>query len=124
MKINGFILINDNIGVRDEDGGVIIQPRNIQTKNVKKGPAIDAVLFSKPSVNAIGDPWKQLGNITARRQRNDLIEAAGHERVFRPAKTFREDTYKLPYAHQTDRVAFTKNFKDEEGAIMVAPRNI
>lgn len=99
-------------------------PRNILTKNVKKGPAIDSVLFSKPTVNAIGDPWRQLGNITARRQHNDLIEAAGHERVFRPAKTFREDGYKLPYAHMSDRVAFTKNFKDEEGAIMVAPRNV
>jgi len=37
---------------------VAIDPPNIKTKNVKKGPSIDSVLFSKPSYNAIGDPFK------------------------------------------------------------------
>lgn len=108
---------------KDEDG-VIIAPRNILTRNVKKGAAIDSVLFSKAAFTSIDDPYKAHGNITARVQRNDLIEAAGHERVFRPAKTFREDKFKLPYTHMTDRVPFTKNFKDENGDIVTAPRNV
>jgi len=37
---------------------VQIDPRNITTKNVKKGPAIDKVLFSAPGYNCLNDPWK------------------------------------------------------------------
>lgn len=36
---------------------VLIDPRNIITKNVKKGPGIDAVLFSHPGYHTVSDPY-------------------------------------------------------------------
>ena len=44
----------DNDGVKE----VAIDPPNIRTNPVKRGPGIDGVLFSKPSYTAIGDPFK------------------------------------------------------------------
>ena len=45
----------------DKDGEnpkeVLIDPPNIKTNPVKKGAAIDKVLFEKPSYIAVGDPY-------------------------------------------------------------------
>ena len=37
---------------------VLIDPPNIRTNPVKKGPGIDKVLFSVPGYNAVGEPYK------------------------------------------------------------------
>ena len=37
---------------------VLIDPRNIITNPVKKGPSIDKVLLLRPSYNAVGEPYK------------------------------------------------------------------
>ena len=48
---------------------------------------------------------------------------AGHDKDFKPAKTVQEKV-KAPYEHMTDRVEVKKKFTDEEGNVMIAPKNI
>ena len=109
---------------RDEEGNVITQPRQITTKPIKKGPAIDGVMLSKTaSYNAVGEPFKDVGRAIAfRKQDNEKIAAAGHEKAFSPSKIVKL-SYKAPYEHQAERVNVVKNFKDEEGNVIVQPRN-
>lgn len=47
LKLVNKIKFNSDLARRDNDGGVITDPRNFTTKNSKKG-SIDSVLFSKP----------------------------------------------------------------------------
>ena len=50
------------IARRDEEGNVITAPRQITTKPIKKGPAIDGTLLSKTaSYNAVGEPFRDVG---------------------------------------------------------------
>ena len=93
------------IARRDEEGAVITAPKQITTNPIKKGPAIDSVLLSKTkSYNACGEPFKQVGAaIVGRKQDNDKIAAAGHEKVFSPSKIVKL-TYKPPYEHAQERV--------------------
>ena len=42
---------------KDEDGKVIIGPRNFYTKKMKRGKT-DAVYFGRQSYNACGDPFQ------------------------------------------------------------------
>lgn len=43
---------------------------------------------------------------------------------FRPAKTVRDKTgYKAAYEHMSDRVDVKKNYRNEDGAVALAPRN-
>jgi len=37
---------------------VVIDPPNIRTNPVKKGAAIDKVLFAAPGYNAVGEPYQ------------------------------------------------------------------
>ena len=103
---------------------MITQPRQITTKPIKKGPAIDGVMLSKTaSYNAVGEPFKDVGRAIAfRKQDNEKIAAAGHEKAFSPSKIVKL-SYKAPYEHQAERVNVVKNFKDEEGNVIVQPRN-
>lgn len=78
-------LSNLNVALKDEDNNVITAPKNVTTKNVRKGH-VDSVLFSKPSYNAVGEPYNAAGAIATRKQDNQAIAAAGHEKLFAPAK--------------------------------------
>lgn len=48
---------------------------------------------------------------------------AGHDKVFKPAKTVPEKV-KAPYEHVTELVDIKKKIRDEEGKVIIAPRNI
>ncbi len=56
----------------DKDGEnpkeVLSDPPNIRTNGVKKGAAIDSTLFSLPGYNAVGDMYKQRGNVLERKE--------------------------------------------------------
>ena len=78
-------LSNLNVALKDEDNNVITAPKNVTTKNVRKGH-VDSVLFSKPSYNAVGEPYNAASAIATRKQDNQAIAAAGHEKLFAPAK--------------------------------------
>jgi len=55
--------------LKDEENNVIIAPKNVTTKNVRKGH-VDSVLFSKPSYNAVGEPFNASSAIATRKQDN------------------------------------------------------
>lgn len=48
---------------------------------------------------------------------------AGHEQAFRPAKHFKIPV-KSSYIHLTDYTEVKKNYKDEEGHVKIAPKNM
>ncbi len=52
----------------DNPKEVICDPPNIRTKPVKKGAAIDSTLFGAPGYNAVGDMYKQRGNVLERKE--------------------------------------------------------
>ena len=66
----------------------MIDPPNIVTNPIKKGPAIDSTLFGKkPVYNAVGEPFKEAAKaMVARGTDRTRIAAAGHEVQFKPAK--------------------------------------
>ena len=97
-------------------------PKNITTNNVKKG-GVDKCLFSHPTYNACGEPFQEARYaMQTRKQNNAAILAAGHEKNFAPAKILKKN-YKPPFEHMTDRREIVKNYRDEEGAVITAPRN-
>ena len=53
-ETNKFVAKTAN---KDEDGNVIIGPRNFYTKKMKRGK-IDAVYFGNQSYLAVGDPYQ------------------------------------------------------------------
>ena len=103
-----------------EDGSVMIQPRNIMTTGLKKG-GIDKVLFSAPSKNC-DEPYVMPGNAIARKTNMNAITGAGHEKNWTYAKVKKEGM-QMTYEHMTDRREVVKNFRDEEGNVVIAPRN-
>ena len=52
-----------------------------------------------------------------------MWEAAGHDKNFKPARHFRSDIHKTPYEHIDEPPAKKKNYRDEDGAVIVENRN-
>lgn len=125
---NAFIPKTRNV---DEDGRVVTGPRNFYTKKNKVGKT-DGVLFMKPSYNAIGDPFKAAAVGMTRTTKKDGHIAAGHDKVFFPAKLqnglnsgqANHNNIKAPYPYMPLGPGPKKDFKDEEGQVKVGPRNI
>ena len=110
------------IARRDEEGAVIIAPKNITTNNVKKG-GVDKALFSHPTYGCVDEPYKNPGVPLARTTNMGAIANAGHEKNWVFAKKVKERDYHASYEHMTDRREIVKNYRDEEGAVIIAPRN-
>jgi hypothetical protein len=105
---------------------VVIDPPNIGTRPVKKGAAIDSVLFSKPGVNALGDPYVQrYGGVLDRKENRGRQIEVGNEKPFKPQSHVKH-AVKASYIHMTDFVEIQKNYKDEENPrdVVIPPRNI
>ena len=93
---------------------IMIDPPNIRTNPVKKGAAIDKVLFMKPTYNALGDQYKKpIACLTRSEDRTAQI-AAGNEKRFKHQSRVKERYYKAAYEHKTDFVEIQKNFRSEE----------
>ena len=92
---------------------------------MKKGPSIDAVLFSKPGYVACGDPYKQTGNLLSRKENRQRQVECGNEKPFKPQSRVRHPV-KAAYEHMTDFVEIQKNFRSEENPrdVIIAPPNI
>ena len=76
----------------------MIAPKQIITSPMKKGSHINSVMFSTPSFNAVGEPFKEVGAVIARKTNMAKIQEAGHEKVFSPSKIVKL-SYKPPYDH-------------------------
>ncbi len=82
---------------------VLIDPPNIRTKPVKKGAAIDSVLFSRPGYNAEGDKYQQRGNMLERKENRARQIENGNEKPFKPQSRVKH-AVKSAYEHMTDFV--------------------
>ena len=108
-----------------EEKYVMIDPPNIVTTGVKKGAAIDSTLFSKPTYNAVGEPFKEAGkSMLGRKTDTEAIARAGHEVQFKPAKQVKQNM-NAAYEHLQELNHIQKNYKSEENPrdIVTAPRN-
>lgn len=107
---------------------VISDPRNIRTNAVKKGPALDSVLFKAPSYVAVGDPYVQLyGDILGRKEYRTIQIEHGNEKPFKPQSRVKvRHGYTSSYAHMNDFVEIKKVFCDPENPrdVIIPPRNI
>ena len=98
---------------------------------MKKG-ANDKQLFSKPSYNAIGDPFKMAALGITRTSKKDGHIAAGHDKNFVTAKLVNginggqanSHNIKPSYPYMPLGPGPKKNFRDEEGDVKIAPKNI
>lgn len=117
-------MFKEKIARKDDDGKVIVGPRNFTTKPMKKGKVGKSVFFdADPQYVTIGDPFKEAAGAVMRTSVKDGHIKAGHDKDFKPAKTVQEKV-KAPYEHMTDRVEVKKKYTDEEGNVMIAPKNI
>lgn len=91
------------------------------TRKGHKGHA-DDVYFMKPTYVATGDPFKDAAKMSLRSSKFEGYKDAGHETDFKPAKTI-QDKVKAPYEHLKEIDEKKKNYRDEEGAVITAPRN-
>lgn len=98
---------------------------------MKKG-ATDKELFMKPTYNGIGDPFKMAAiGMTRTTKKNGHI-AAGHDKNFVTAKLVNglnsgqanSVGVKASYPYMPLGPGPKKEFKDEEGAVKIGPRNI
>ena len=105
---------------------VLIDPPNIKTNNVKKGAAIDKVLFSKPGYNAVGEPYKPSTFSLVRKEDRAYQITQGNEKPFRPQSEVKKRLYTASYAHMTDFVEIKKNYLDPENPrnVLINPPNI
>lgn len=106
---------------KDEDGKVILEPRNFTTKKAKTG-RLDAVYFDKPSYVSVENPFKtpleKVLRSTAEEGHKPL-----HDVKFKPAKHVKERYYTAAFDHMTERVDVKKDYRDEDGGVITAPRN-
>ncbi len=103
----------------------MIDPPNIRTNPVKKGPAIDKVMFGVKSYNAVGDPYvPREGNVARKENRARQIEV-GNEKPFKPQSMVKVKV-KSAYEHMTDFTEIQKNFRSEENPreVLTMPPNI
>ncbi len=109
----------------DNPKEVISDPPNIRTRPVKKGAAIDSTLFSLPGYNAVGDMYKQRGNVLERKENREQQIACGNEKPFKPQSRVKHPV-KSAFVHMNDYVQIEKNFKNEENPrdVDIPPRNI
>ena len=74
-------------------------------------------------VFSLGDPFKEAPIAVGRFTVKDGHLKAGHDKVFKPAKTVPEKV-KASYEHVTELVDVKKKIRDEEGKVIIAPPNI
>jgi hypothetical protein len=102
---------------RDKEGAVIIEPKNVSIRPLKRGKTAD-VYFSKPLFHTIGDPYDKRKSVKPQEQ----AENQDAEGPFKPAGPF--DPGYSSYPHEASEVYKKKNFRDAEGAVVLPPKNI
>lgn len=100
------------------------EPRNFYTNKTKKGKD-DKVYFNRPTYVTSGDPFKQVALQTmGRSYSKDGYLKAGHDKPFKPAKSVSVKVPRPPYEYVPLGPGPKKSYKDDDGAVMVGPRNI
>ena len=88
----------------------------------------DDVYFSKSSYIAVGDPFKQVANMALMGTRSAAKDGhlkAGHDKAFSPAKLIvhQRKEMQAAYEYKEEGVDKKKNYRDEDGGVVVGPRN-
>lgn len=109
---------------KNDDGDVEIKPRHIQTcvNGPKKGAADDVLFSTAPRAMINGEPYENAGKYLMRTS-IPLTKPAEHDRPFRPAKHIRL-SHNAAYDHLTDYKEIKKNYRDEDGDVVLPPKNI
>jgi hypothetical protein len=71
----------------------------------------------------LGDLYQTPSTKILRTLQKDKHLEAGHGRAFRLPMKVPSRNHSLGYQHKTDLVKLKKNFRDEDGSVIVAPRN-
>jgi len=80
-------------------------------------------MLSRPDYVSIGDPYKP-ANKELRASKKDGHLQAGHDVAFKPAKIVKDQaSFVSSYGHMNDRVEVKKNYRDEDGEVILEPRN-
>ena len=105
---------------------VVIDPPNIRTRPVKKGAAIDKVLFSAPGYNAVGDKYQPPNFSLIRKEDRNMQIQSGNEKRFKHCEKVKQRDYTASYEHMTDYLEKPKNFRSEENPreVISMPPNI
>jgi hypothetical protein len=106
---------------KDEEGHVIVDPRNFTTKKAKKGMGPDAT-FTKPVFATVGDPYKSSASVPMRTSKHEGYKDAGHDKDFKPAKDLQRKV-KGDFPHMSDYVEKKKPKRGDDGAVITEPRN-
>ena len=80
--------------------------------------------FSAPGYVSSGDPFQDAAK-TMLKMRNADPQGhikAGHDKAFCPAKVVKQPV-KAAYDHKTDLDDKKKNFRNEDGEVVIGPRN-
>jgi hypothetical protein len=72
---------------------------------------------------ALGDTFREAATKILRSETKDGHLKAGHDRAFRPAKVVPNNAHKIDFEHKTDLIEVKKKLRDEDGAVIIAPRN-
>jgi hypothetical protein len=82
----------------------------------------DSILFARPSYVSINNPFVQNALNGMRKFSKDGHLKAGHDKAFSPAKD-PHSKVKAIFPYMEVGVEKKKNYKDEEGAVIVGPKN-
>jgi len=106
---------------RDADGLVITGNRNFYTTKCKEGRK-DQVYFSKPSYICLGDKYKNPDTYRRTTVKDGFLKG-GHDKDFCPAKD-PHIKVRAKYDYMPMDLHKKKNYRDQEGAVIIGPPNI
>lgn len=89
----------------------------------KKGGTDDVLFSAYPRTNINGEPYSNAGAYIFRVGNKLLTPAAEHDRPFRPAKKVRL-SHNAAFDHLADTKHVQKNYRNDDGEVITAPRNI
>ena len=70
-----------------------------------------------------GDVFKEAAACVLRTEVHDGHIKAGHEKAFRLSRVKPDLPFKVSYEHMTDFTEKKKNYRDEDGHVIISPRN-
>jgi len=70
-----------------------------------------------------GDVFKEAAACVLRTEVHDGHIKAGHEKAFRLSRVKPDLPFKVSHEHMTDFTEKKKNYRDEDGHVIISPRN-
>ena len=119
LALGDDLVYKKKIPTKDDDGKVITENPNFITNPVKKGN-IDDVLFSAPGYTCLGDKYQDPQPLLRQQKKDGWKKVA--DLPFKPAGQVGQ-AVAADYEHITDFKYKKKNYRNEDGAVITAPKN-